>query len=223
MLPSDTAASPQSRCGMLAARTSCGQGFNAKSTLSPKRGNVAGSPASIFFPDPLPSQPGFFLVDSGMLFVLVECHLLVGGFSSGTNFQEGGAIPRGCFLFGFVECPGFLNIFFWLCVRGGGCYPFRGRSERPWVRPLWRHYFQNTNGVIFVVDSNDKERVGQSRCGGRGLQDILFVTNKKGKQKRFKATKSDNGVFFQSITSKYRGEVSAASALLTQIKVFFCK
>jgi ADP-ribosylation factor protein 1 len=31
------------------------------------------------------------------------------------------------------------------------------------LRPLWRHYFQNTNGVIFVVDSNDKERVGQSR------------------------------------------------------------
>eukprot|EP00667_Euglena_gracilis_P019091 EG_transcript_20384 len=31
------------------------------------------------------------------------------------------------------------------------------------LRPLWRHYFQNTNGVIFVVDSNDKERVGQAR------------------------------------------------------------
>jgi hypothetical protein len=32
------------------------------------------------------------------------------------------------------------------------------------LRPLWRHYFQNTNGVIFVVDSNDKERAAQSRC-----------------------------------------------------------
>eukprot|EP00995_Heteronema_vittatum_P005658 NODE_1892_length_872_cov_1825.839611_g1317_i0.p2 GENE.NODE_1892_length_872_cov_1825.839611_g1317_i0~~NODE_1892_length_872_cov_1825.839611_g1317_i0.p2 ORF type:complete len:202 (+),score=103.25 NODE_1892_length_872_cov_1825.839611_g1317_i0:57-608(+) len=31
------------------------------------------------------------------------------------------------------------------------------------LRPLWRHYFQNTNGVIFVVDSNDKERAGQAR------------------------------------------------------------
>jgi ADP-ribosylation factor protein 1 len=31
------------------------------------------------------------------------------------------------------------------------------------LRPLWRHYFQNTNGVIFVVDSNDRERVGQAR------------------------------------------------------------
>jgi ADP-ribosylation factor protein 1 len=27
------------------------------------------------------------------------------------------------------------------------------------VRPLWRHYYQNTQGVVFVVDSNDRERV----------------------------------------------------------------
>jgi len=31
------------------------------------------------------------------------------------------------------------------------------------IRPLWRHYFQNTQGLIFVVDSNDKERVGESK------------------------------------------------------------
>merc|ERR1712107_810968 len=27
------------------------------------------------------------------------------------------------------------------------------------IRPLWRHYFQNTQGLIFVVDSNDRERI----------------------------------------------------------------
>jgi small GTP-binding protein len=27
------------------------------------------------------------------------------------------------------------------------------------IRPLWRHYYQNTQGIIFVVDSNDRERV----------------------------------------------------------------
>jgi len=27
------------------------------------------------------------------------------------------------------------------------------------IRPLWRHYYQNTQGIVFVVDSNDKERV----------------------------------------------------------------
>jgi ADP-ribosylation factor protein 1 len=26
------------------------------------------------------------------------------------------------------------------------------------IRPLWRHYYQNTQGLIFVVDSNDRER-----------------------------------------------------------------
>ena len=33
----------------------------------------------------------------------------------------------------------------------------------PQIRPLWRHYFQNTQGVIFVVDSNDRDRVGEAR------------------------------------------------------------
>ncbi|XP_034470619.1 ADP-ribosylation factor 1 isoform X1 [Hippoglossus hippoglossus] len=31
------------------------------------------------------------------------------------------------------------------------------------IRPLWRHYFQNTQGLIFVVDSNDRERCGEAR------------------------------------------------------------
>uniref|UniRef100_A0A4W3IWK4 ADP-ribosylation factor n=1 Tax=Callorhinchus milii TaxID=7868 RepID=A0A4W3IWK4_CALMI len=30
------------------------------------------------------------------------------------------------------------------------------------IRPLWRHYFQNTQGLIFVVDSNDRERVQEA-------------------------------------------------------------
>ena len=31
------------------------------------------------------------------------------------------------------------------------------------IRPLWRHYFQNTQGLIFVIDSNDRERVNEAR------------------------------------------------------------
>ena len=30
------------------------------------------------------------------------------------------------------------------------------------IRPLWRHYFQNTQGLIFVVDSNDRERITEA-------------------------------------------------------------
>lgn len=31
------------------------------------------------------------------------------------------------------------------------------------IRPLWRHYYQNTQGIIFVVDSNDRERICEAR------------------------------------------------------------
>jgi len=30
------------------------------------------------------------------------------------------------------------------------------------IRPLWRHYFSNTQGLIFVVDSNDRERIEEA-------------------------------------------------------------
>ena len=30
-------------------------------------------------------------------------------------------------------------------------------------RPLWRHYYQNTDVLIFVVDSNDRDRVSESQ------------------------------------------------------------
>lgn len=31
------------------------------------------------------------------------------------------------------------------------------------IRPLWRHYYQNTQGIIFVVDSNDSERLEEAK------------------------------------------------------------
>ena len=30
------------------------------------------------------------------------------------------------------------------------------------IRPLWRHYFQNTQGLIYVVDSNDRDRISEA-------------------------------------------------------------
>ncbi|PKU69284.1 ADP-ribosylation factor 1 [Dendrobium catenatum] len=32
------------------------------------------------------------------------------------------------------------------------------------LRPLWRHYFNNTDGLIYVVDSLDRERIGQAKA-----------------------------------------------------------
>lgn len=31
------------------------------------------------------------------------------------------------------------------------------------IRPLWRHYYNNTQGIIFVVDSNDRDRISIAR------------------------------------------------------------
>jgi len=31
------------------------------------------------------------------------------------------------------------------------------------IRRLWRYYYEGTNGLIFVVDSNDHERIGDAR------------------------------------------------------------
>ena len=46
------------------------------------------------------------------------------------------------------------------------------------LRPLWRHYFNNTDGLIYVVDSQDRDRVHKaaqefkvgSNCRCRGLR-----------------------------------------------------
>jgi len=38
------------------------------------------------------------------------------------------------------------------------------------IRPLWRHYFQNTSGMIYVVDSNDRDRIEEA---ARELRHLL--------------------------------------------------
>ena len=41
------------------------------------------------------------------------------------------------------------------------------------IRPLWRHYYQNTQGIIFVVDSNDKERMDDSNGADNSAKEEL--------------------------------------------------
>merc|ERR1711953_1546120 len=31
------------------------------------------------------------------------------------------------------------------------------------IRKLWRYYYQNTQGLIFVIDSNDRDRIEDAR------------------------------------------------------------
>merc|ERR1712135_58415 len=41
------------------------------------------------------------------------------------------------------------------------------------IRPLWRHYYNNTQGLIFVVDSNDRDRVDDSNGYEHSAKDEL--------------------------------------------------
>mmetsp|Transcript_49483 Transcript_49483/g.96795 ORF Transcript_49483/g.96795 Transcript_49483/m.96795 type:complete len:185 (-) Transcript_49483:239-793(-) len=55
------------------------------------------------------------------------------------------------------------------------------------IRKLWRHYFENSHGIIFVVDSNDSDRVDTAReelqrmLGEDELRDaaLLIFANKQ--------------------------------------------
>ena len=38
------------------------------------------------------------------------------------------------------------------------------------IRPLWRHYYTGTQGLVFVVDSQDRERIDEAK---QELQRIL--------------------------------------------------
>jgi len=54
-----------------------------------------------------------------------------------------------------------------MCISWSGqtcrTFPIQSPDGLLQIRPLWRHYFQNTQGLIFVVDSNDRDRIGEAR------------------------------------------------------------
>ncbi|XP_036719477.1 ADP-ribosylation factor 4-like [Balaenoptera musculus] len=59
-----------------------------------------------------------------------------------------------------VETAGYKNI----------CFTVWDVDGQDKIRPLWRHYFQNTQGLILVVDSTDRERIQE---GAEELQKML--------------------------------------------------
>lgn len=56
------------------------------------------------------------------------------------------------------------------------------------IRPLWRHYYENTKGIIFVVDGNDRERIEQARDQ---LQEMLAEDQLQGLPLLVLANKQD--------------------------------
>lgn len=45
------------------------------------------------------------------------------------------------------------------------------------LRPLWRHYFNNTDGLIFVVDSLDRERIDRAASEFNSIIGDPFMRN----------------------------------------------
>ncbi|XP_078442430.1 uncharacterized protein LOC144712117 [Wolffia australiana] len=45
------------------------------------------------------------------------------------------------------------------------------------LRPLWRHYFNNTDGLIYVVDSLDRERIGKAKAELQAIIRDPFMLN----------------------------------------------
>jgi small GTP-binding protein len=45
------------------------------------------------------------------------------------------------------------------------------------IRALWRHYYEGTDGLIYVVDSNDRDRAEEARLEFQGLLSEPDMTN----------------------------------------------
>ena len=76
-----------------------------------------------------------------------------------------------------VETVTFKNVKF-------GIWDVGGQDK---IRPLWRHYFTGTQGLIFVIDSSDRDRIEEARqelykiAMDRVMNDvpILILANKQ--------------------------------------------
>jgi len=72
--------------------------------------------------------------------------------------------------------------------------PCRGVSFTVWdvggqykIRPLWKHYYQNSHGLLFVIDSSDTERIRESAEELHGILEddnmhgvpVVIIANKQ--------------------------------------------
>ncbi|VDP90929.1 unnamed protein product [Echinostoma caproni] len=88
------------------------------------------------------------------------------------------------------------------------------------IRRLWKHYFQNTQGLIFVVDSNDRERVGEAAdelnrmLSEDELRDVVILVF---------ANKQDlpNAMSPAELTDKLRLREIRNRPVLTRVNLFY--
>ena len=79
------------------------------------------------------------------------------------------------------------------------------------IRPLWRHYFQGTQGLIFVVDSNDHKRLSEachelhSLLSNDELRDVqvLVLANKQDLPQSVSVTEMADKLNLQAIRQQW--------------------
>uniref|UniRef100_A0A5K3G736 ADP-ribosylation factor n=2 Tax=Mesocestoides corti TaxID=53468 RepID=A0A5K3G736_MESCO len=89
------------------------------------------------------------------------------------------------------------------------------------IRPLWRYYFNGTNGIIFVVDSLDRDRLGEARRElDRLLADdllrdahLLVFANKQDLPCAMTANEVAEGLGLQKIAARRKWFVQATCAV----------
>mmetsp|Transcript_24981 Transcript_24981/g.24639 ORF Transcript_24981/g.24639 Transcript_24981/m.24639 type:complete len:87 (-) Transcript_24981:87-347(-) len=78
------------------------------------------------------------------------------------------------------------------------------------IRPLWRYYYENIQGIIFVIDSNDRDRIGIAREEIQKLVTepllrdtvILVLANKQDLDNSMNASEVADKLYLHSIRGK---------------------
>jgi len=87
------------------------------------------------------------------------------------------------------------------------------------IRPLWRHYYQNTQGLIYVVDSSDNERIQESKDElHKMLQEdelrdaiVLIFANKQDLPQACSVSELTNKLGMQNIRRKWYVQAACAT------------
>eukprot|EP01084_Bolivina_argentea_P126684 224259_1 len=91
------------------------------------------------------------------------------------------------------------------------------------IRPLWKHYYENANAIIFVVDSADRQRIDQSADSARAelervitepqLRDVplLVLANKQDINHALSVSELSKRLGLHSLKRKWKIQAAVAT------------
>ncbi|EOD44242.1 ADP-ribosylation factor 6 [Neofusicoccum parvum] len=88
------------------------------------------------------------------------------------------------------------------------------------IRPLWRHYFSGTQGLIFVVDSSDRDRIEEARSelsriiADREMKDarLLIFANKQDVSSAMRPDEVKNKLQLDKIAKDHKWKIEPSCA-----------